>query len=77
MNKESLAPMPALPVSSSRPNDSGVQALEHIHFQLSLLRLTAVPLKCRGAEAKGLSEPEFDSAESLIEEMAVAATRGV
>jgi hypothetical protein len=49
------------------------QALQHLQFQMSLLRLTALPNKLRGAEALALRQ-QASSADLMLEELSLVAT---
>lgn len=48
------------------------EALEHLQFQMSLLRLTALPNQLRGAEALALRQ-QASSADLLLEELSLVA----
>jgi hypothetical protein len=48
------------------------EALQHLQFQMSLLRLTALPAQMRGAEALALRQ-QASSADVQLEELSHAA----
>jgi len=59
---------------SQQLNEEAREALQHLQFQMSLLRLTALPTKLRGAEALALRQ-EASSADLMIEELSLAAIK--
>jgi hypothetical protein len=54
-------------------NEEAHEAMQHLQFQMSLLRLTALPNKLRGAEALALRQ-EASSADLLLEELSLVAS---
>jgi hypothetical protein len=61
------------PLSSAHLNEEAHEAMQHLQFQMSLLRLTALPNKLRGAEALALRQ-EASSADLMLEELSVVAS---
>ncbi len=65
---------PSLPMShETHLAQESQEALRHLQFQMSLLRLTALPNKLRGAEALALRQ-QASSADLLLEELSMVAT---
>lgn len=61
------------PQASVQINEEARETLQHLQFQMSLLRLTALPNKLRGAEALALRQ-EASSADLKLEELSLVAT---
>lgn len=62
------------PQSSAQLNEEAREAMQHLQFQMSLLRLTALPNKLRGVEALALRQ-EASSADLLLEELSLVAAK--
>ncbi len=61
------------PLASQRLNEEAHEVMQHLQFQMSLLRLTALPNKLRGAEALALRQ-QASSADLLLEELSLVAS---
>lgn len=58
--------------SSAHLNEEAREAMQHLQFQMSLLRLTALPNKLRGVEALALRQ-QASSADLMLEELSLVA----
>ncbi len=64
---------PSLPLNQENQFKQETQeALRHLQFQMSLLRLTALPNKLRGTEALALRQ-QASSADLMLEELSMVA----
>ncbi|MDX2269042.1 MAG: hypothetical protein NW208_13115 [Bryobacter sp.] len=56
--------------------DERAEALQHLHFQMSLLRLTALPAEGKGPSVESLRpRQEASTADLELEQLSLAATR--